>query len=84
MMDSLLPTNAKLKNCMCLILEIRVQVGDIREKRYEQMGMGSSYMFRIDDEVIIDATRKGNLARFINHSCDVSVIIFHDVGKCRN
>jgi SET domain-containing protein len=35
------------------------------------MGIGSSYMFRIDDEFVVDATRMGNLARFINHCCDV-------------
>lgn len=29
------------------------------------------YMFRIDDDWIIDATKAGNMARFINHSCDV-------------
>lgn len=29
-------------------------------------------MFRIDDNLVIDATMKGNAARFINHSCDVS------------
>ena len=27
------------------------------------------YLFRIDDDCIIDATWKGNLARFANHSC---------------
>ena len=27
-------------------------------------------MFRIDNEVVIDATTKGSLARYINHSCD--------------
>lgn len=30
-------------------------------------------MFRIDDNLVVDATMKGNAARFINHSCDVSV-----------
>lgn len=29
-------------------------------------------MFRLDREHIIDATFKGNQARYLNHSCDVS------------
>ena len=29
------------------------------------------YMFRIDDDDVIDATMSGNAARFINHSCEV-------------
>ncbi len=59
---------------------IRQKVADEREKRYEAIGIGSSYMFRIDDNWIIDATMKGNLARFINHCCDVridTVYIWH-------
>jgi hypothetical protein len=48
---------------------VRQHVADIREKRYEKMGIGSSYLFRLNEELIIDATKKGNLARFINHSC---------------
>ena len=35
-------------------------------------GVGSSYLFRVDHDYISDATRNGNLARFINHCCDVS------------
>lgn len=27
------------------------------------------YVVRVDDELFIDATRKGNVARYINHSC---------------
>jgi len=49
---------------------IRQQVADCREKKYEKMGIGSSYLFRVDEDTIIDATFKGNLARFINHACD--------------
>ena len=45
-------------------------IADVREKRYERTGIGSSYLFRIDDDTAIDATKKGNLARFVNHCCD--------------
>ncbi|XP_038055486.1 histone-lysine N-methyltransferase SETD1B-A-like isoform X2 [Patiria miniata] len=48
---------------------IRQSVADERETRYEKIGIGSSYLFRIDADAIIDATLTGNLARFINHSC---------------
>lgn len=54
---------------------IRPVVADLRETKYEAIGIGSSYLFRIDLETIIDATKCGNLARFINHSCNVSVIL---------
>jgi hypothetical protein len=49
---------------------IRDPVSDLREKQYESMGCGSVYMFRLDQRWIVDATKKGNIARFINHSCD--------------
>uniref|UniRef100_A0A3B3QAM4 SET domain containing 1A, histone lysine methyltransferase n=1 Tax=Paramormyrops kingsleyae TaxID=1676925 RepID=A0A3B3QAM4_9TELE len=48
---------------------IRQMVADNREKRYAQEGIGSSYLFRVDHDTIIDATKCGNLARFINHCC---------------
>jgi [histone H3]-lysine4 N-trimethyltransferase SETD1 len=51
---------------------IRQSVADQREIRYNAQGIGSSYMFRIDQDTIVDATKCGNLSRFINHSCDVS------------
>jgi hypothetical protein len=40
---------------------IRAQVADIREKWYEKTGIGSSYLFRVDDDAVVDATKKGNL-----------------------
>lgn len=49
---------------------VRQKVADTREKNYESHGMDGSYLFRIDSEWVIDATMKGNLSRFINHSCD--------------
>ncbi|KAI5795228.1 hypothetical protein EDC01DRAFT_77270 [Geopyxis carbonaria] len=48
---------------------VRQQVADIREKKYLKSGIGSSYLFRIDENTVIDATKKGGIARFINHSC---------------
>ncbi|KAK2837545.1 hypothetical protein Q5P01_014757 [Channa striata] len=49
---------------------IRQVIADMREQKYEEEGIGSSYLFRIDQDTIIDATKFGNLARFINHSCN--------------
>lgn len=57
---------------------IRPVVADLREKKYNEMGIGSSYLFRVDLETIIDATKVGNLARFINHSCTVSLNLSFD------
>jgi len=54
---------------------VRQTVADLREKRYEAVGIGSSYLFRVDGDAIVDATRYGNLARFINHSCSVSPVL---------
>ena len=53
---------------------IRSSMCDMREKDYESKGIGC-YMFRIDDDMVIDATMHGNAARFINHSCDVSFVV---------
>ncbi|KAI1701207.1 SET domain-containing protein [Ditylenchus destructor] len=50
--------------------KVRPTVADEREKSYERRGMGSSYMFRIDGDAVIDATKMGNHGRFINHSCN--------------
>jgi [histone H3]-lysine4 N-trimethyltransferase SETD1 len=49
--------------------QVRQQISEIREKKYLKQGMGSSYLFRIDENTVIDATKKGGIARFINHSC---------------
>ena len=54
---------------------IRSILTDKREKYYEGKGIGC-YMFRIDDDDVVDATVHGNAARFINHSCDVSRLFF--------
>jgi len=48
---------------------IRGVLTDKREKYYESKGIGC-YMFRKDNEHVIDSTVMGNAARFINHSCE--------------
>jgi hypothetical protein len=32
---------------------INVQVSDLRERQYETVGIGSSYLFRVDDELVV-------------------------------
>ena len=49
--------------------KVRQQVADMRERRYQKSGIGSSYLFRIDENTVVDATKRGGIARFINHSC---------------
>ncbi|GAX72908.1 hypothetical protein CEUSTIGMA_g363.t1 [Chlamydomonas eustigma] len=48
---------------------IRVSISDVRERQYRAAGL-DDYMFRVDAEWVLDATRKGGAARFINHSCE--------------
>ncbi|CAF0790054.1 unnamed protein product [Rotaria sordida] len=52
---------------------IRNEVANKREKLYEQQNRGI-YMFRLDDDYVIDATMSGCLARYINHSCEPNAI----------
>ncbi|KAI9668137.1 MAG: histone methyltransferase set1 [Bathelium mastoideum] len=64
--------------------KVRQRVADLREIRYTKQGIGSSYLFRIDEDTIVDATKKGGIARFINHSCTpncTAKIIKVDGGK---
>ncbi|WOK95128.1 histone-lysine N-methyltransferase TRX1-like [Canna indica] len=50
---------------------VRPTIADIRERRFYNSLVGAgTYMFRIDDERVIDATRAGSIAHLINHSCE--------------
>ncbi|XP_057467487.1 uncharacterized protein LOC130756882 isoform X2 [Actinidia eriantha] len=52
---------------------VGLRVADKRESEYQSgrklQYKSACYFFRIDKEHIIDATRKGGVARFVNHSC---------------
>ncbi|XP_069067217.1 histone-lysine N-methyltransferase 2C isoform X4 [Pleurodeles waltl] len=47
---------------------IRNEVANRKEKLYESQNRGV-YMFRLDNDHVIDATLTGGPARYINHSC---------------
>ena len=48
-------------------------MADARERKYDEGALkgqgGDCYMFRLDSDIVLDATMRGNVARFINHSC---------------
>ncbi|XP_023312429.1 histone-lysine N-methyltransferase 2C isoform X6 [Anoplophora glabripennis] len=52
---------------------IRTELAECREKQYEAKNRGI-YMFRLDEERVVDATLCGGLARYINHSCNPNCV----------
>ncbi|GIL51716.1 hypothetical protein Vafri_7651 [Volvox africanus] len=50
---------------------IRPAVSDVREKRvYDKLVGCGTYIFTLNEEQHIDATRAGNMAHLLNHSCN--------------
>jgi SET domain-containing protein len=44
---------------------------DESDKRYERLANPAhTFLFTVDDRLVVDATWKGNVARYINHSCE--------------
>ncbi|BDA44310.1 probable histone-lysine N-methyltransferase TRX1 [Coccomyxa sp. Obi] len=50
---------------------VRRPVADARERRiYDCLVGAGTYVFGLSDELVVDATRKGNMAHLLNHSCE--------------
>ncbi|KAK9002651.1 hypothetical protein V6N11_060236 [Hibiscus sabdariffa] len=49
---------------------IRPRISDIREQYYEKMELVAVTCLGLDDGYVVDATKRGGIARFINHSCE--------------
>ena len=46
---------------------VRSAIAEVREQRYLKQGIGSSYLFRIDGDVVCDATFRGSV-RWVSHT----------------
>lgn len=65
---------------------VGLRVADKREAEYQSgkklQYKSACYFFKIDKECIIDATRQGGIARFVNHSCQVPPFLHLLMGIC--
>ena len=53
------------------------------DRRYDEKKMRRhhTYLFVLDDDTVVDGNRKGNDARYINHSCDPNCETFIEKGR---
>lgn len=52
------------------VIDQHEMIKRMRKKMY----MNNNYMVQLKHDEIIDATRKGNITRFINHSCEPNCV----------
>ena len=45
-------------------------MAEAREVYYRKMGFGDDYIFRVTEDLLVDATVRGGIARFANHCCE--------------
>jgi histone-lysine N-methyltransferase SETD1 len=62
---------------------IRNAVADAREKMYQERRI-QDYQFRVDENLVIDATLHGGHGRYINHNCNPNCVARIVDGKAPN
>lgn len=55
----------------------------VAEARYpdDPSAVYHTFLFAVDDDTMVDASRGGNLARWINHSCDPNCEVILEEGR---
>ncbi|RWS24927.1 histone-lysine N-methyltransferase 2C-like isoform X5, partial [Leptotrombidium deliense] len=53
---------------------IRNEIAERNERLYETQNRRGVYMFRLDENRVVDATLCGGLARYVNHSCNPNCV----------
>ncbi len=51
------------------------------DRRHDAQGTTHTMLFIVDRKTVIDATRQGNSARWINHSCSPNCEAVDDAGR---
>ena len=62
---------------------VSLAVTEAREKAYQEQRI-QDYQFRLDDQLVIDATMRGGHGRYINHNCSPNCIAKIIPGKAPN